>query len=164
MFPDRVGEEGVEQPVPGDPTGETEVPQDQRDGDAAAEQGFPRVGVRVGQLPGEPIDQRRLAAAGVAQDHQPVVSRHRLPERQAAAPVRGVAFRREGLRAHLRLDEQPVNPHVLVVLQRRQAEEPDRPVGGPDGGQVVPHLLPFVLPLAASGNTPGGHRPMPGRR
>ena len=59
-----------------------------------------------------------------------MVSRHRLPERPAAAPCLGMTFRREGLRAHLRLDEQPVNPHVLVVLERRQAEEPDRPVGG----------------------------------
>ena len=30
------GEEGVEQPVPGDPADEPEVPEDERDGDAAA--------------------------------------------------------------------------------------------------------------------------------
>ena len=60
----RSGGRGVEQPVPGDPAGEPKVPEDQRDGDAAAEQGLPRVLMRVGQLPGEPINQRRLAAAG----------------------------------------------------------------------------------------------------
>ena len=147
VFPDRLGEEGVEQPVPGDPAGEPEVPQDEWDGDAVAEQGFPRVLMRVGQLPGEPIDQRRLAAAGIAQDHQVVMLRDCLSERPTVAPRLRSTLRGEGLHAHLRLDEEPVNPHVLVVLERRQAEEPDRPVGGPDGGQVVPHLFPFMLPV-----------------
>ena len=153
VLPDRAGQEGVEQPVPGDLAGDMEVPEDERDRDAVAEPSFPRVGVRHRQLPGEPIDQRGLAAAGVAENHQAVVLRDGLPERLAVTPALGVAFWSDGLPAQLRLNEQPVNPHVLVILQRRQAKEPDRPVGGPDGGQVVPYLLPLILPRLPAGES-----------
>lgn len=82
-----------------------------------------------------------------------MIPRNDLPERSAVAPILGVTFRSDEVLAHLRFNEQPVNPHVLVILQRPQAKEPDRPVGGPGGGQVVPYLLPLILPRLPAGES-----------